>query len=117
VDRRRTCCCESLSGEYRIVTIIARTISLSLSQTNAAAVLQVDSWNDLHTQFLISTDITSSKTNPLVATALPPSIVRLPLKSVNVPPASWIIGDNAAQSQMFITGSSITSARPVATMT
>ena len=46
-----------------------------------------------------------------------PSAVRTPRQSVNVPPASSIIGSSGAQSHKFITGSSITSARPVATKT
>src|SRR5262249_9567137 len=54
---------------------------------------------------------------PLVATASPPSIVRRPRQSVKRPPASSTMGRSAAQSQMFIAGSSATSARPVATST
>src|SRR5438552_628645 len=59
--------------------------------------------------------ITSSNNTPLVEIALPPVIVRAPLQSVKVPPASSMIGCSAAQSHTFITGSIITSALPVAT--
>src|SRR5262249_24695926 len=54
---------------------------------------------------------------PLVATASPLWIVRRPRQSVKCPPASSTIGRSAAQSHTAITGSSATSARPVATST
>ena len=50
-----------------------------------------------------------------VEIALPPPCVAAPEKSVNRPPASSTTGWRAAQSQVCITGSSMISARPVAT--
>ena len=58
---------------------------------------------------------TSSSTSPFVAIASPAWIVAFPCQSVNVPPASSRIGCRAAASQTFMIGSTITSARPVAT--
>ena len=49
---------------------------------------------------------------PFVESAFPPRIVAFPARSVNVPPASSMIGLRAAQSQVFIWASTITSARP-----
>src|SRR3954447_12520879 len=60
--------------------------------------------------------ITWSNSSPLVETAFGPWIVGLPIQSVKVPPASSRMGRSAAQSQTFMTGSSIISARPVATI-
>ncbi len=58
---------------------------------------------------------TSSSTAPLVATPSPPWMVASPFQSVKVPPASSSTGCNAAASQMLMLGSTMTSARPVAT--
>jgi hypothetical protein len=61
--------------------------------------------------------ITSSNNTPFVAIEFAAYAVLSPRQSVNVPPASSMIGKKGAQSHKFMTGSSITSARPVATNT
>src|SRR5215831_7640270 len=58
---------------------------------------------------------TSAASAALLATAFPPKAVGRPLQSVNTPPASSMIGWNAAASQGAISASVIASARPVAT--
>lgn len=60
---------------------------------------------------------TSSNTSPFVESASGAMCVAAPAQSVNVPPASTTIGANAAVSHRFMIGSSMTSARPVATRT
>ena len=58
---------------------------------------------------------TSSCRRPLVHTTLPPSGVALPVRSVNVPPASSTMTCSAARSQSETSGSADTSTAPSAT--
>src|SRR6185503_21225698 len=108
------------SGSHKLLRHLNRTcivnsdVRLStLNQTHARTVLEIDCRYDEH--YPDTNCITSSNNNPFVAIEFPPFAVRTPRQSVNVPPASSMIGNSGAQSQRFITGSSITSARPVAT--
>src|SRR5208282_2639155 len=64
-----------------------------------------------------TTPSTSSYNAPFVANPSPPEIVLLPFQSVNRPPASSRIGTSGAASHSCSTGSSMISARPVATST
>src|SRR6185437_16424677 len=103
----------------RIAVINFGCVSASLCQPHTVAALEIDRRDDEHqvvSAFRI-VSITSGKSTAFVEIALPPLIVRRPCQSVNVPPASSMIGSSAAQSQIFMIGSSITSARPVATRT
>src|SRR5208282_639753 len=58
---------------------------------------------------------TCSYSAPFVANPSPPEIVRRPRQSVNLPPASSRMGISAAASHSCSAGSSMISARPVAT--
>src|SRR6266550_5764407 len=63
--------------------------------------------------FAPSICLTSRASAALVAIAFPPCAVRAPVQSVRTPPASSMIGRNAATSHSETTGSTITSALPV----
>ncbi len=58
---------------------------------------------------------TSSWRIPFVETALPPSAVRFPARSVNRPPASSTMTSSGARSHSATTGSAAMSAAPSAT--
>src|SRR5215831_2554450 len=98
----------------RIGVVNRRLILAAFDQPHAVAVAQIDGGNDNH-EFSRTICMTWSNNLPLVEMALPPSIPGLPFQSVKVPPASSRIGRSGAQSQRFMIGSSIMSARPVAT--
>src|SRR4051812_726978 len=108
--------CRKLPRHLDRVLIVNSHLRLApLQQPHTQTILEIDCrYNDHYCRIK---PITSSNNTPFVAIAFPPSAVRRPRQSVNVPPASSMIGNNGAQSHRFITGSSITSARPVATKT
>src|SRR5678815_3722665 len=90
------------------ILIVNSHLRLSpLQQPHAQTILEIDCrYNDHCSRTKL---ITSSNNAPFVAIEFPPSAVRTPRQSVNVPPASSMIGNSGAQSHRFITGSSIMS--------
>src|SRR5262249_30650934 len=103
------------SGHVNGIAVVdCHLVFASLTQADTVTVPEIDGGDYEH---VLITPMTSSNNRPFVESALPPRIVLSPRQFVKVPPASATIGARAAQSQRFITGSSMMSARPVATST